>query len=154
MISGDCPICQAPIQNAFKKEGIWSRRTCKACNKVYWLRHSRLSPIAVDDNTFRNGFDVNDTTGEISKKAPQKDSPQEYLKIATKAFKESVQGKKLKALHDKMIFNGMALNQFEMPIAEMTVFTDEFFKTYPTYDQWLAERSSPPKKPQHLRIVK
>ena len=153
MISGDCPICQAPIQNAFKGEGVYSSRTCKSCNKVYWLRHSRQNPIAVDDNTFRNAFDVNEETGEVSKKPPVKNSPQEYLEIAAKAFKESIQGKKLRAFHDKAVFNRMVFGQTEMPIAEMTVFTDEFFKNYPKYDEWLAERSPPPKQP-HLRLIK
>lgn len=152
MISVDsCPICQAPIQNAFKGEGVYSSRTCKSCNKVYWLRHSRQNPIAVDDNTFRNAFDVNEETGEVSKKPPVKNSPQEYLETAQKAFKNSPEGKKLNAISDKMVFDRMVFGQAEMPVKDMSDLMMKFFETYPTYDQWLEERRKP--KP-HLRLIK
>ncbi len=46
MIIGGCPYCENTNMTPIGPVGAWSKETCDNCKKEYWLKHSRLEPIA------------------------------------------------------------------------------------------------------------
>ena len=49
MILGDCPHCGEHVMTPIGPAPCWSEETCDECGKTYWLKHSRLDPVAVTE---------------------------------------------------------------------------------------------------------
>ena len=47
MIIGECPYCDGPIFTPIGPAPCYSKEVCPHCKKTYWLKHSRLEPIAI-----------------------------------------------------------------------------------------------------------
>ena len=48
MIIGSCPHCDAPTMTPIAPLPLpcFSKEVCEHCKKEYWLKHSRIDPIA------------------------------------------------------------------------------------------------------------
>lgn len=74
MIMGGCPYCDksmwTPIAEG-KQLPLWERKITECCKKVVWVYHSRLDPVAYTDEGFRDKYDIDETTKQISEKKGQ-----------------------------------------------------------------------------------
>lgn len=49
MIFGSCPHCDAATINYLAPDHLlpcFSKEKCEGCEKEYWLKHSRIDPVA------------------------------------------------------------------------------------------------------------
>jgi len=65
MIFGDCPNCDGPVCNSFHEAGYMERIICEHCDKIYWLKHSRLDPKAYTQSQFDERFTLDEPTKTI-----------------------------------------------------------------------------------------
>lgn len=151
MIFGECPNCDATIENEFKEEGLFSRRTCKSCKKRYYLRHSQIAPVAVDEETFLAAYDVDEEKGTITKKDKMLTESQEYMKFIKAKFEESPQGKALKKMNRDFTFQTLTYGYSEFDTEEINNNIRAFFAVNFTFEQWLEDKKKAAKP--KLRIV-
>ena len=69
MIFGECPYCDEMISTPIADTcPAMSKETCDSCGKQYWLKHSRLNPVAYP----MEEIEVNEETKSVKIKNPEK----------------------------------------------------------------------------------
>jgi len=60
MIFRECPNCNELIINHMpERTPAFTENTCEHCKKPYWMKYSRLDPVAYTVDNFLKEFDVN-----------------------------------------------------------------------------------------------
>ena len=75
MIIGECPHCDAHVMTPMAERLCFSEETCDGCGKTYWLKHSRLDPIAYPDKPKECGERIEHDTPAALREDPRREDP-------------------------------------------------------------------------------
>jgi len=90
MIFGDCPYddCNAPVSTACAdKCPAFSKETCETCGREYWLKHSRIDPVAYTLKDFAEEYEIDEENRKITKKS-ENISKEDQFRDATEMIKK------------------------------------------------------------------
>ena len=147
MIIGPCPYddCSEIASHTFPGDGKWIRYICNGCKRVVWVQCKHPSPTKLTEKAFTESghwFDHEnqEVVEGVSVKTPR--AYKDYLAEAQSSFEKSEWHTKIQGIMDdataKIIAEGKTSTHF-IDFEKVKEYTSEFFKTFPTYEEWLKD---------------
>lgn len=69
MIFGECPYCDSDVINYMPdKTPVYAQCTCENCNKIYWMKFSRIDSEAYTIEDFNEKYIVDTENKTINEK--------------------------------------------------------------------------------------